>query len=140
MKLAMNGAMNRVTRRRLLAAAALGLAPAFAPAQVRDLADAINKAGRQRMLSQRCAKAWLALGLRVSTPQAEKVLADSMALFDRQLVELRSFAPQPEIVATYQRLDAVWSDYKVLLVGRAPARDAAGPLLEQAGRVLQLAH
>ncbi|WP_310564887.1 type IV pili methyl-accepting chemotaxis transducer N-terminal domain-containing protein, partial [Hydrogenophaga sp.] len=46
-------------RRHLLIAAAA--APLGARAQVSDLADAINKAGRQRMLSQRMGKAWLAL-------------------------------------------------------------------------------
>ncbi|MEN9543788.1 MAG: hypothetical protein RLZZ598_621, partial [Pseudomonadota bacterium] len=66
----------------LAASGLLLVGPGFA--QVRDMADAINKAGRQRMLSQRCAKAWLALGLKVRPDQADKVLAESMALFDRQ--------------------------------------------------------
>jgi hypothetical protein len=43
------------------AAGALALALPCAQAQVVDLSDAINKAGRQRMLSQRMGKAWLAL-------------------------------------------------------------------------------
>eukprot|EP01041_Mallomonas_annulata_P034976 gene34976-57850_t len=42
------------------AAGAVGLALP-ARAQVADLSDAINKAGRQRMLSQRMGEAWLAL-------------------------------------------------------------------------------
>ena len=43
-----------------LLAGAVG-APVAAWAQVQDVNDAINKAGRQRMLSQRMAKAWLML-------------------------------------------------------------------------------
>jgi len=39
-----------------------------------------------------------------------------MALFDRQLVELKAFAPTPEIKATYAQLEASWSDYKAARV------------------------
>jgi len=56
-------------------------------AQVVDLNDAINKAGRQRMLSQRVAKAYLAADQGVVTQRADEILAASMALFDRQLGE-----------------------------------------------------
>jgi hypothetical protein len=112
----------------------------WAWAQVRDLNDAINKAGRQRMLSQRCAKAYLALGQTVRSEQADKVLADSMALFDRQLVELRAFAPSPEIKATYGELDAAWSAYKSSLVGAAPSKSGGDAVVSASNRVLQLAH
>jgi len=109
-------------------------------AQVRDLNDAINKAGRQRMLSQRCAKAWLALGQGVRSEQAEKVLADSMALFDRQLVELRAFSSAGGLRATFGELDGAWSAYKLSLVGAAPQRAGADGLLSGAAKVLTLAH
>ena len=112
----------------------------WAWAQVRDLNDAINKAGRQRMLSQRCAKAYLALAQAVRSDQADKVLADSMALFDRQLVELRAFAPTPEIKATYGELDAAWSAYKSALVGAAPNKSGGDAVVTASNRVLQLAN
>ncbi|MFO1327313.1 MAG: type IV pili methyl-accepting chemotaxis transducer N-terminal domain-containing protein [Rubrivivax sp.] len=136
----MTHAMPGAARRRLLLATVLLPLGRPATAQVRDLNDAINKAGRQRMLSQRCAKAWLALGQGVRAEQAEKALGDSMALFDRQLVELRSFVATPELKGTYQSLDTAWSTYKSTLVGSAPQRAAADALVEQGARVLQLAH
>ena len=77
-----------------LSAAATAL-PFAAQAQVIDLNDAINKAGRQRMLSQRMGKAWLALVLGVEPAAAQLALDKSMSLFDRQLVELKAFAPTP---------------------------------------------
>ena len=52
-----------LSRRATLVALASTTLPALA--QVRDLNDAINKAGRQRMLSQRMVKAWLALGQKI---------------------------------------------------------------------------
>ncbi len=121
-------------------AAPPGLIPATAHAQVLDLNDAINKAGRQRMLSQRMAKAWLAIGQDVEAVKAGRILAESMATFDRQLVELKAYATQPAIRSTYQQLEAVWGEYKLALVGATPRREQAASLLSLDARVLQLAH
>ena len=66
-----------------LAGASLAVSHRGAQAQVSDINDAINKAGRQRMLSQRMAKAWLAIGLDIEVARAQRILGDSMALFDR---------------------------------------------------------
>jgi len=121
------------------ALATMGLALP-AQAQINSLNEAINKAGRQRMLSQRMAKAWLALGQGIEIKRAEKVLYDSMALFDRQFVELKAYAPTPEIKATYAAQEACWADYKAALVGNAPDRAAAPLLLSLDAKVLKLAH
>lgn len=109
-------------------------------AQVQDLSDAINKAGRQRMLSQRMAKAWLALVHGIEPAAAQGVLDKSMALFDRQLVELKAFAPTPELRDTYRKLELEWSDYKAALVGAVPDKSRAAALLAADARVLELAH
>jgi hypothetical protein len=113
---------------------------AFAYAQVTDLSDAINKAGRQRMLSQRMAKAWFAMLLQVDAAQAKLVLDRSMALFDRQLTELKAFSSTPALKQTYQQLEAAWSDYKGALVGQVPDRNNGAKLLELDGTVLRLAN
>jgi nitrate/nitrite-specific signal transduction histidine kinase len=130
-----------IQRRTLLVygCAALPAVPSRAFAQVRDLNDAINKAGRQRMLSQRMAKSYMALGQGVRREQAEQVLADSMALFDRQLVELKAFAPSPDTKTTYAKLDADWSAFKTALVGSAPSKTGAGAVIDASARVLELA-
>jgi PilJ/NarX-like methyl-accepting chemotaxis transducer len=122
------------------AATGLMLVQAAPQAQVIDLNDAINKAGRQRMLSQRMAKSYLAAGQDVEPKLADRALASSMALFDRQLVELKVFSPLPEIKATYQLLDAAWADYKAALVGTKPDKAQADAVLALAGKVLRLAH
>ena len=109
-------------------------------AQVSDLNDAINKAGRQRMLSQRMAKAYLCLGQQVQAPAAAKVLEQSMALFDRQLVELKAYAPAGPVRDTYVELESQWSAYKTLLVGAAPSASKATELLVQDSKVLALAN
>jgi nitrate/nitrite-specific signal transduction histidine kinase len=109
-------------------------------AQVSSLSDAINKAGRQRMLSQRMAKSWLAVLMGVDTAQAQLVLDRSMSLFDRQLVELKSYASTDALKQTYQQLDQVWGDFKSTLVGQVPNRNLAARLLELDSAVLKLAN
>jgi nitrate/nitrite-specific signal transduction histidine kinase len=133
--------MKNALTRRSFCGATLALASTGAlHAQVSNLGDAINKAGRQRMLSQRMAKAWMGLGQGVQVESARRVLDQSMALFDRQLTELKSFAPAGETRDTYVQLESAWSGYKTLLVGAAPSKEQGKPLLEQAGKVLALAH
>jgi hypothetical protein len=116
------------------------MGPRRARAQVADLNDAINKAGRQRMLSQRMSLAWLAIGQGIDADRARRILDESMALFDRQFFELKAYAPTPEIRATYAALEPVWSEYKTALVGTTPGK-AVGPAVVALGsRVLALAH
>ncbi len=131
-------------RRHLITAAItapfLSLTGLYAYAQVTDLSDAINKAGRQRMLSQRMAKAWLALAHGIEKPKAQQVLDKSVVLFERQLAELKTFAPTPDIKTTYGKLESAWVDYKTVLVGSAPDKAAALGLLQLDAKVLALAH
>ena len=111
-----------------------------AQAEVADLNDAINKAGRQRMLSQRMGKAWLALAHKADTPAARAVLEQSLALFERQLGELKAFAPSPAIRDTYVKLEGAWADHTATLMGTTPARDGVAALLQADAKVLALAH
>ena len=132
--------MKSAFTRRTFCAATLALTSAGSHAQVSNLGDAINKAGRQRMLSQRMGKAWMSLGQGIEVESARRVLDQSMALFDRQLTELKAFAPAGDTRDTYLQLEAAWSGYKTLLVGAAPAQNQGKPLLDQGGKVLALAH
>jgi hypothetical protein len=128
-------------RRDILAAGAGALLCSLpTTAQVTDLGDAINKAGRQRMLSQRMGKAYIALVENVEVQLAQQVLERSMALFDRQLVELKAYASTADLRVTYGSLEVTWSDYKASLIGAAPSKVGAHGVLANAGRVLALAH
>ncbi len=109
-------------------------------AQIGDIGEAINKAGRQRMLSQRLAKAYLCIGQQVQLVPATRVLEQSMALFDRQLVELKAYAPSAAIRETYAQLESQWTAYKTLLVGVAPSATNAIKVLALDSSVLTLAN
>ena len=82
-------------------------------AQINDINAAINKAGRQRMLSQRMAKSYFQIGQKIDVDRSKKVLDSSVAAFDRQLGELKAYAPSPEIKDAYQALEKSWLAYKV---------------------------
>ncbi|MBV7544026.1 type IV pili methyl-accepting chemotaxis transducer N-terminal domain-containing protein [Acidovorax sp. sic0104] len=121
-------------------ASVLAWAPRPAHAQVASLNDAINKAGRQRMLSQRMGKAWLALAHRVQENAARQVLEQSIGLFERQLAELKAYAPTPTIRDTYGQLETAWASHKSTLVGGTPALSGAAAMLQADAKVLGLAH
>lgn len=112
----------------------------FALAEIKDLNSAINKAGRQRMLSQRMAKAYLQIGQNIDTERSSKVLESSISLFDRQLVELKNYAPTPEAKDTFLKLEKEWLAYKDILIGAAPSREGAKKVMEISDKVLQLSH
>ncbi len=124
----------------LLLALVLSIPGGEALAQITDLNSAINKAGRQRMLSQRMAKAYFQIGQQVEVDRSKKVLDASVALFDRQLVELKNFAPTPEIKDNYLKLEKSWLEYKDLLVGAQPSQDNGRKVLDLSEQVLSLAH
>lgn len=113
---------------------------ATAQAQITDINAAINKAGRERMLSQRMAKAYFQLGQSVDVDRSKRVLDASISLFDRQLVELKNYAPTPEIKDTYQKLEKSWLAYKDVLVGSAPGQANGKRVLDLSEEVLLLAH
>lgn len=130
-----------VTRTAMLAVllALLGLAPT-AHAQITDINAAINKAGRERMLSQRMAKAYLQLGQNIDTDRSRRILDASIATFDRQLVELKNYAPTAEIRTTYLQLERSWLAYKDALVGTPPSAEGGKKMLELSDEALELAH
>lgn len=124
----------------LLIALACFLGGSEAWAQINDINVAINKAGRERMLSQRMAKAYFQLGQQVDPDRSRKILENSVAVFDRQLVELKSYAPSAEIKDTYLKLEKSWLAYKDVLLGAAPSHANGKRVLELSEEVLGLAH
>lgn len=126
----------------LSSSVALALACGFhlpAQAQVLNSSDAINKAGRQRMLSQRIAKAYLQIGMGVDLEQSNRILDASLSLFDRQLVELKNYAPTMEIKLNLLNAEKIWSSYKDILLGRAPSTVDAKKVLQASESLLEIA-
>ena len=104
-----------------LPAAGVLAAPSAATGAL-SMPAAINRSGRQRMLSQRTAKAWLMLVQGVLPDKARSILGQSIPLFDQQLAELKTLQPNDEVRGAWQQLEQEWSRYRPLLaeVGSDP--------------------
>lgn len=94
------------------AAASVGRSRAWGS---RSYCDAINTAGRQRMLSQRMAKSWLMLERGWLLPRSRLVLKQSMALFDSQMRELDRQVIDAASSAACAELAALWPRYRAVL-------------------------
>ncbi|HEU0187124.1 MAG TPA: type IV pili methyl-accepting chemotaxis transducer N-terminal domain-containing protein [Gallionellaceae bacterium] len=130
---------------RLLAgiAALLALALTTAPCQA-SLADplspatAINKAGRQRMLSQRIVKIYCQVGMSLSTNKSKALLENSINLFESQLLELSHYSDKPEINELVAREANAWSRIKPIVVESA-TQEGAKKLVSLSEDLLQAA-
>ena len=88
------------------------------PVSARGLsnASAINKAGRQRMLSQRIVKAYVMVGAGINVEEARKELDISVALFEEQYLELEEYAPTPEIQEGINKVFDLWEIFRMIAV------------------------
>ncbi|MEH6448696.1 MAG: type IV pili methyl-accepting chemotaxis transducer N-terminal domain-containing protein [Oleispira sp.] len=79
-------------------------------AQTTYLSDgsAINKAGRQRMLSERIVKAYIQLSLEVDLQKAQQQFIQAQQLFKQQLQELKNYAPTNNIAHHLDNVDQQW--------------------------------
>ena len=109
-----------------------------AHAQISNISEAINKSGRQRMLSQRLVKSYLQIGLNVDVDRSKKILDTSLSTFDRQLTELRAFAPTAELKSDFTAIEKTWLIYKQLLVGKAPNKVDGKTLILLSEDLLQM--
>ncbi len=103
------------------------------------LGAAINKAGRQRMLSQRMAKAFAMQTAGVMPDKAGSLLDQSRKLFEAQLVELKTLAPTEAIQAALAELDKAWASYREVL-GRPRTPENAQLVLAESEKTLRAAH
>lgn len=126
---ALGAALAALDARAAAAEAAAALTPAAA----------INLAGRQRMLTQRAAKAYLMLVLQIDPPRARAILDQSTTRFDAQLAELSRYATHPDARAALDQLGQRWRDYRALLAS-PPGVDGAREVYGQSELAQEAAH
>jgi hypothetical protein len=89
-----------------------GLLAALPCAATDAFEDAVNKAGRQRMLSQRIVKTYCQVGLEILPEVSRLQLRDAVQLFERQLAELKLRAPDAPTHDALQRLERRWQPFR----------------------------
>ena len=104
-----------------------------------DINEAINKAGRQRMLTQRMTKDYLMIGSGVKVEAAQKELDGSVALFEEQFLELEDFAPTQQIADSLERVSELWSTFRMEIVSKPDINEAAS-MINKANALLKSSH
>jgi len=135
----MNKQTSGITIITILAALLLTGVPTIASAEIQSVAEAINKSGRQRMLTQRIVRAYSQAGLNVQRPQSEKMLKGAVKLFDEQLAELTAFALTAKLKKRVKVVHKLWPPFKKVATGKV---DKAGAtrLLETNDELLKACH
>ena len=108
-------------------------------AEVLTLGSAINKAGRQRMLTQNILKNYLALGLQVDMVRARGELDRSVALFEEQFEELQDYSTDKAVQAALAKVEPLWFEYRMLAI-MPPSQDNAAVMLQKNNALLQACH
>ena len=75
-------------------------------------AIAIDKAGRQRMLTQRIVKSYVQVGLGANARLSRQQLEESVDLFETQLSELKEFSHDKEIGNALEQVEMLWQPFK----------------------------
>lgn len=88
------------------------------------LAEAIDDAGRQRMLTQRVLKSYVQLGLGVQPERAQADLLDAVTLFDTQYQRLHQWQQGPQVAEQLERVGHLWEVYKERTLGKVNSSEA----------------
>ncbi len=81
-------------------------------AEIQDIEDAINKSGRQRMLTQRMLRNFALVGLGIEYSDPKQDLRRSIDEFDRQLSALRAYKVKPQVTDALKLVAKQWAPIK----------------------------
>jgi len=97
----------------------------------------INKAGRQRMLSQRIAKCYFMLGMNISNKEAQEQLNKAISMFKEQheLLKINSFSSA--FSEQLQNTEKLWNKYEAIIMSKVE-RSSAEKVLEMSQELLAL--
>ena len=97
-------------------------APPIAP--ITSISEGIDKAGRQRMLTQRIVKCYAQKGQDIRYLVAAAELDDSVRVFERQLQQLKGFAQDAESQRLLTLIEQRWLALKQIAVGEVSRTQA----------------
>ena len=104
-----------------------------------SMGDAINIAGRQRMLSQRITQSYILQGVQPSVEKHRQVFERSMAEFERNLGQLANFTPATPVSSTLRLVQGEWEAFAE--IARQPvSKFTAAELFQRSNTLLPAAH
>ncbi len=110
-----------------------------AQAEISSMGQAINIAGRQRMLSQRIAQSYLLIGMQPQSKRGSKQLQRSVLEFQSNLEDLKAFKPAKSLRDDISKVNNLWQPYKALALSPV-TKDNASALVQQSNPLLAAAH
>ncbi len=96
-------------------------------ATVSTIEDAINVAGKQRMITQRLLKDYAMAGMHMDAGDPATDLKNNIQEFDDILAELRRFSSNSKVQASLKRIQSLWEPLKATLQ-KTPDKSTAGQL------------
>ena len=93
-------------------------------------AQAINQAGRQRMLSQRMALSYLMVASDVRADKGMRQLDESMALFEEQMLNINEYLINQKQVSALKEVQQLWAQHRMHLL-QPPQKANMASLLEE---------
>ncbi|HET8706150.1 MAG TPA: type IV pili methyl-accepting chemotaxis transducer N-terminal domain-containing protein, partial [Pseudomonadales bacterium] len=93
-------------------------------------AEAVNKSGRERMLSQRIAKCYLMLAKQINVDEARQQLEQSVELFERQLQELQLYAKNKPTKQALAQLESAWKPFRQMALSKPSVRKAKAVVMQ----------
>jgi len=97
------------------------IAPGAALAEIDEatLNHAIDRAGLQRMLTQRMLKSYCQLGLDQFYIKPDEKLADALKRYEEGLVFLKDFESVAGVNNSLTKINSIWPKYKLLITKKA---------------------
>ncbi len=110
-----------------------------ASAEITGMGDAVNKAGKQRMITQRMLKDYALIGMNNTYGNPGEDLPKMIALFDTNLGDLQGYIKDKPSLESLSETATLWEPIKKTLQ-EAPAKDKVAALQRDLEALLKAAH
>lgn len=101
--------------------------------------QAVNKAGYQRMLTQRMAKCYLSIVANIEIKENKAVLLESAKVFEKNFLALKEYAPTEQIRDHYRFIEILWQNYDSIYKKEFTIRNAED-ILKYNNQILEANH
>jgi len=107
-----------------------------ASAKITSMSDAVNKAGKQRMITQRLLKDYALIGMNNTYGNPKEDLKEMVALFDTTLEELTLYVKDADAQKSLEQVKRLWGPLKKRLQA-TPSREEVVTLQKEIETLLQ---